>query len=162
MTANVTHFLLKQSGYISQPYQSFMSMKRFGDCYKWTKCYNYNLCLSLLSHTSYWAFVLLIITTLPKSTDSVLLTCVLWLPHKGVQKETGQIPDIHWDCNKNNSTFHQTRVPITVSHSPMSISRMWLNPLQSHFLYTHLPVSRFGMFGTKRTVFRRNLYHPNL
>ena len=146
MTANVTHFLLKHFGCISQPYQSFMSMKRLCDCY------NYNLCSSLLSHTSHRTFVLLLITTLPTSTDNVLLTCVLWLPHKGVQKETDQIPDIHWDCNKNNSTFHQTRLPITVSHSPMSTSGMWLNPLQSHFLYTHLPVSRFGMFGTKRTV----------
>ena len=140
MTANVTHFFVKQFGCISQPYQSFMSMKRFCDCYKWTECYNfsynYNLCLSLLSHTSHWAFVLLLITTLPTSTDRVLLTCVLWLQHKGVQKETDQIPDIHWDCNKNNSTFHPTRLSITVSHSPMSIS--------SHFLYIHLLVSRFG------------------
>lgn len=148
MTANVTHFLLKHFGCISQPYQSFMSLKRFCDCYKWTECYNfsynYNLCLSLLGHTSHWAFVLLLITTLPTSTDSVSLTCVLWLQHKGVQKEMDQIPDIHWDCNKNNSTFHQTRLSITVSHSPMSISGMWLNPLQSRFLYTHLLVSRFG------------------
>ena len=140
MTANVTHFLLKQSGYISQPYQLFMSMKRFCDCYKWTGyynfSYNYNLCSSLLSHTSHRTFVLLLITTLPTSTDNVLLTCVLWLQHKGVQKETDQIPDIHWDCNKNNSTFHPTRLSITVSHSPMSIS--------SHFLYIHLLVSRFG------------------
>ena len=166
MTANVTHFLLKHFECISQPYQPFMSMKRFCDCYKWTKCYNfshnYNLCLSLLSHTSYWAFVLLLITTLPTSTDSVLLTCVLWLQHKGVQKETDQIPDIHWDCNKNNSTFHQTRLPITVSHSPMSISGMWLNPLQSHFLYTHLSVSRFGMFGSKRIVFKDSSLGSNL
>ena len=166
MTANVTDFLLKQSGYISQPYQSFMSMQRFCDCYKWTEyynfSYNYNLCLSLLSHTSWWAFVILLITTLPTSTDRVLLTCVLSLQHKGVQKEMDQIPDIHWDCNKNDGIFHQMRLRITVSQSPMSISGMWLNPLQSHFLYTHLPVSRFGMFRTKRTVFRRNLYHPNL
>lgn len=158
MTANVTHFLLKQSGYISQPYQSFMSMKRFCDCYKWTKCYNfsynYNLCSSLLSHTSHRTFVLLLITTLPTSTDNVLLTCVLWLQHKGVQKEMDQIPDIHWDCNKNDGIFHQMRLRMTVSHSPMSISGMWLNPLQSHFLSTHLPVSRFGMFGTKRTVLK--------
>lgn len=154
MTTNVTHFLLKHFGCISQPYQSFMSMKRFCDCYKWTMCYNFSYNYNLyLNHTSHWAFVLLLITTLPTSTDSVLLTCVLWLQHKGVRKETDQIPDIHWDCNKNNSTFHQTRLSITVSHSPMPISGMWLNPLQSHFLYIHLPVSRFGMFGTKRTVF---------
>ena len=157
MTANVTHFLLKHFGFISQPYQSFMSMKRFCDCYKCTECYNfsynYNLCLSPLSHTSHWVFVLLLITTLPASTGNVLLTCVLWLQHKEVQKETDQIPDIHWDCNKNDDIFHQTRLPITVSQSPMSISGMWLKPPQSHFLYTHLPLSRFGMFGTKRTVF---------
>ena len=127
-----------------------MSMKRFCDCDKWTKCYNfsyyYNLCLR---HTSYWAFVLLLITTLPTSTDNVLLTCVLWLQHKGVQRQTDLTPDIRWDCNKNGGIFHQTRLPITVSHSPMSISGMWLNPLQSHVLYRHLPGH---LFGTKRTV----------
>ena len=114
----------------------------------------FQLKLQSLLKSSYWAFVLLLITTLPTSTDRVLLTCVLSLQHKGVQKEMDQIPDIHWDCNKNDGIFHQTRLPITVSHSPMSIPGMWLNPLQSHFLYTHLPVSRFGMFGTKRTVLK--------
>ena len=133
-------------------------MKRFCDYDKWTKCYNFSYNYNLyLNHTIHWAFVLLLITTLPASTDSVLLTCVLWPQHKAVQKETDQIPDIHWDCNKNDGIFNQTRLPITVSHSPMSISRMCLNPLQSHFLYTHLPVSRFGMCGTNLWILQTSL-----